>query len=261
VPSTFAVANAVELPDRVAADSFPLIVRPRQRCTGEGAFPKAVVLRTQADAIAFAKTFRDRPHPPLLVQEFIAGPTETQLSVAVLVNHEHRAVATFTARKIRQGQDEVGVGTYVESCCDREAEQLAVQFLERMRYVGVAEVEFKRQPGTGRLFALEVNPRVWEQVTLPAACGLNFPKMLLDLSSGVAVEARATSRRPQGWQDLWDDFYWTFRTGGYWRTKRVSLAAWLWQTFTARGHAHLAWSDPLPAAARIRQVIRTLSRR
>lgn len=261
VPHTFTVANAGELPGRLAEEAFPLIVRPRQRCDSDGSFPKAVVLRSRADASQVAKTFAERPHPELLVQEFIEGPTESQISVAVLVNQGHQTVATFSARKVRQGSDVVGVGTYLESCHDAEAERLAAHFLERIGYCGLAEVEFKRQPSTGKLFALEVNPRLWEQVSLPAACGLNFPKMLLELANGTPSQIKVIDRRPHGWQDLWGDFYWTFRRGGYWRKGQVSLAAWLWQTLAARAHAHLAWSDPLPAAHRFLQVLRELTKR
>ena len=47
--------------------------------------------------------------------------------------------------------------------------------LERLAFVGVVKLDYKRDPRTGRFYLLEVNPRfnLWNH--LGAAAGVNLP--------------------------------------------------------------------------------------
>ena len=183
-----------------------------------------------------------------------------QLSVAVCVDQQAEVAATFTARKVRQGNLGSGVGTYVEAYRDAEAEQIAASLLQNLKYIGVAEVEFKRHAETGQLFLIEVNPRLWTQVALPGACGLNFPYMFYCLASGMSLPALRVNWRASSWQSLWDDFYNTFRRGGYLAAGKVSRKQWVVQSLQARVGAFFCLKDPLPALAQLRDVVKQVFR-
>jgi predicted ATP-grasp superfamily ATP-dependent carboligase len=192
----------------------------------------------------------------VVAQEFIPGPDTHHLSVAVCLDRKAEVVATFTARKRRQGNRGAGVGTYVESFQDAEAEAAAVSLLQDLKYVGVAEVELKRHAQDGRPYVIEVNPRLWTQVGLPAACGLNFPLLVYQLAAGLPVPAQTLAWRRVLWQDLWDDFYWTFRHGGYSEGGDVSRFQWLGQSWQAHVRPYFTPRDPGPSVYRMWQVAR-----
>jgi protein-tyrosine-phosphatase/predicted ATP-grasp superfamily ATP-dependent carboligase len=59
--------------------------------------------------------------------------------------------------------------------------QAALKLLGALRYTGVAMVEFKRDPVTGRWVLLEVNARFWGSLPLAVASGADFPLALFQL--------------------------------------------------------------------------------
>ena len=57
--------------------------------------------------------------------------------------------------------------------------------MQKLKYVGVAEVEFKEDPRDGRLKVIEINPRLWAQHPLAQRCGIDFVHMLYQGSLGI----------------------------------------------------------------------------
>ncbi len=190
-----------------------------------------------------------------MVQEYVPGGDFQHLSVAVALDSHARPVTSFVARKRRQGNRGAGVGTFVESHQDDEAAGVARRFLSRIGYVGVAEMELKRHGITGELFAIEVNPRLWSQVMLPAALGLDFALLAYRIARGAAPSGELPSapERAVSWQDLWGDSYWTFRPEGYFWRGDVSASRWLMETLSCCVHPFFEWRDPVPAMVRLWQ--------
>jgi len=257
VPRSAMLRGLGELPGIARHLGFPTIVKPacKEHRSASG-IPKVILLEREEDIAATVDRYAGCDGVPFLAQEYIPGGDRQHLSVAVCLDHRVEVLATFTARKQRQGNMGAGVGTYVEAFQDAEAEQDAVALLRALKYVGVAEVEFKRHAHTGRLYLIEVNPRVWTQVTLPGACGLNFPLMFYALAAGLSVPTARRTRRRFAWQSLWDDFYNTFRRGGYLAAGIVSRWQWLRQSAQARVGPYLDLRDPLPAVAQLLHVVR-----
>ncbi len=53
------------------------------------------------------------------------------------------------------------------------------QLITRMGFAGIAMVEYKRT-SDGRLILMEINGRPWGSIGLPIACGIDYPRYLLD---------------------------------------------------------------------------------
>ena len=68
--------------------------------------------------------------------------------------------------------------TYVETIDQPEIDGPARQLLKAIRYTGVVEVEFKRDPRDGCCKLLDINPRVWGWYTLCARAGVDFTRLL-----------------------------------------------------------------------------------
>jgi predicted ATP-grasp superfamily ATP-dependent carboligase len=159
-------------------------------------------------------------------------------------------VASFTARKRRQGTNGTGVGLYVERVDDAEAEAAAIALLRELKCVGLSEVELKRHSENGRLYVIEINARVWLQVGLAGACGINFPELYYNLATGLPTPSVSANRtRSMAWQDLCHDCWATFRRGGYRSKGAVTVMQWFAQTLRARTGPVASMRDPMPAVA------------
>jgi D-aspartate ligase len=114
----------------------------------------------------------------LMVQELIPGGGEAQFSYTALCV-EGRTLADLVARRTRQYPPDFGrASTYVETVeCDAVAEA-SIPLLSHLRWSGLVEVEFKRDPRTERFKLLDVNPRVWGWHTLCARAGVDFPWLM-----------------------------------------------------------------------------------
>jgi predicted ATP-grasp superfamily ATP-dependent carboligase len=262
-PRSVSFGQAEDIPSVVASLGLPFIAKARIRgdlCSA--GIPKTLIVQDDAGCELLAERLRAEPGGMWLAQTYIAGDDECHVSVAVCMEDSGQAIATFTARKRRQTHGGAGVGTCVVSAHDEEATALAVEFLRTVGYVGVAEVELKRDVRTGLPYLVEVNARLWSQAMLAAACGYNFALMQYDLALGRTPRPNARSYGEVMWQDVWDDFYWSFCREGYREQGRVSVLAWLSDTLRARAHPYASWRDPGPFARRVWGLVgEVLSRR
>src|SRR5207248_63861 len=128
----------------------------------------------------------------VMVQEFIPGGGEAQFSFAALCL-DGRPLASLTGRRTRQCPMDFGrASTYVETVDEPAVEALARRLLGAMRYTGLVEVEFKRDPRDGRCKVLDINARTWGWHSLGHRAGLDFPYLQWRLIRGEAVpELRA----------------------------------------------------------------------
>ena len=74
--------------------------------------------------------------------------------------------------------------SYVETIDDPNLEDDATRLLAALRFSGMVEVEFKRDPATGANLLLDINPRAWGWQSLGGRAGVDFPYLLWRLASG-----------------------------------------------------------------------------
>ena len=67
-------------------------------------------------------------------------------------------------------------------------EELAARVIRALRFEGIVELEFKRDPREGRLVLLDINPRVWGWHTLARGAGVDIPYLLWRMVRGESVE-------------------------------------------------------------------------
>ncbi|MDB5353814.1 MAG: ATP-grasp protein-like protein [Phycisphaerales bacterium] len=249
-PRGVTISGIAQVPDAVSQLGLPMILKPvRQGDIAGTNFPKVLLLETPEQVAHAREHYASCNGMRLVAQEYIPGPAEQQISVAACLDREGRALAAFTARKRRQGTNGTGVGLYVEAFHDPEAQDAAIALLKELKCVGINEVELKRHPQTGKLYVIEINPRVWLQVTLPFARGINFPQVLYSLAAGLApppIPQNGEAERPIAWQDFFHDGHATFRPHGYRAKGEISVLQWLKQSLRARTGPYAALRDPLP---------------
>lgn len=125
----------------------------------------------------------------LMIQEFIPGGGDSQLSYTALCQNG-RPLASLSARRIRQIPMDFGrASTFVESVDDPATAATAVRLLRALRYTGIVEIEFKRDPRDAKLKMLDINPRVWGWQSLCGPAGVDYPYLLWLLTIGESLPA------------------------------------------------------------------------
>ena len=167
--------------DRAAVEAlnwpFPLLLKPAyreeaNRFVDDKAWPvhnRAELLDRYDEARALV------PAGAIMAQELIPGDGDAQLSYAALCE-DGQPLASVVARRTRQYPADFGrASTFVESVTDEEVEGSARRLLAALRFTGIIEVEFKRDPPDGRAKVLDANARVWGWHTLGRRAGVDFP--------------------------------------------------------------------------------------
>lgn len=178
VPPGLAVTTPAEAEKAGDELGLPAVVKLRE----EGALAPARrygVARCRAD---LRRLYRELSawQERLIVQRYLPGEGVG----ASLLASRGRLLAFFAHRRLREGLPDGGPATWCEPFHCPELERLAVRFAEASGWDGLAMLEFKRDPVSGALHLLEVNPRFWGSLPLAVACGVDFPALVFDWASG-----------------------------------------------------------------------------
>jgi predicted ATP-grasp superfamily ATP-dependent carboligase len=121
---------------------------------------------------------------PFLIQKRIHGPG---IGIFLLMK-DGEVIAKFAHRRIREKPPSGGVSVLSESTEPPEdAMESAVRILEKIRWTGVAMVEFKVDIEENISKLLEVNARFWGSLQLSVSSGVDFPYMLFRIAQGERI--------------------------------------------------------------------------
>jgi predicted ATP-grasp superfamily ATP-dependent carboligase len=186
VPETVLIPQASERTnaDILAVRSFcyPAILKPNASDTqlGDRVVKLPVVYLTSADeALRALDTYADSSSSdvPLLLQERIIGDGEGVFALC-----KGGAVRSlFCHHRLLEKPPSGGVSVLSESVPEDQAPvATALSILKRLRWDGVAMIEFKRT-AQGEHVLMELNPRLWGSLQLAIDCGRDFPVALYRL--------------------------------------------------------------------------------
>jgi predicted ATP-grasp superfamily ATP-dependent carboligase len=216
----FSIPRAVSIRDEndfqnLAQINFPAVVKlcdtESLSCTGAPR-PQRVWSRDQAVAI-----FRSAPSkaPELIVQEWVEGE-ESDIYFCLQYRGERgMTVSSFTGRKLRCWPPQTGLTASCTAApeCEAELELLTTQFFDKMQFVGMCSMEFKRDKRTGQFFMIEptVGRTDWQE-EVATLNGVNIPLAAYHYELGLPLPAIDRPRRP---------LIWTY-TPSYWLSVLVS---------------------------------------
>lgn len=162
---------------------FPLVIKPsRSVSTLDGKSRKhAVVHVADRRALDEAVAALEPSAYPLMLQQRIVGPG---IGIFLLVWDE-QVRALFAHRRLREKPPSGGVSVYRESvAADASLVERSRKLLARMNWQGVAMVEYKIDAATGTPYLMEINGRFWGSLQLAVDAGVDFPRLLLEVSQG-----------------------------------------------------------------------------
>lgn len=164
----------------------------------------------------------------IVLQEYVLGDDDLQYSLASYFNEKSEPLAVFTARKIRQHPPETGVGTLVESCIEPEIIELGIPFLKKMGFMGIAEVEFKKDEADGFFKMIEVNTRIWTQNSLAIRCGVDIPYIAYCDACGIENKEKVQQKETNTkWLNVGSDLLASFGPSGYMRKNKLTIRGWI----------------------------------
>ena len=251
--AALAVPRSIVLDDRHGAEraaaelSYPVVVKPPlksptwTRHTKERAF----VVDSPAELLA---TY-DRVHtwaPTLVGQEWVPGDETALYSCNAYFDSTSQPLVTFVARKLRQWPPVTGTSAAGEECRNDEVLTQTVKLFTGLGYRGLAYLEMKRDPRSGRHYVIEPNvgrPTGRSAIAEGAGVELLYT-MYCDLVGLPLPDARTQRYGRTVWVDIRRDAQAALHA---WRAGTLRPGAW-WRSL--RGHrAHAVWAprqDPAP---------------
>ncbi len=124
----------------------------------------------------------------LVVQEYIPG---RGIGVSGLFS-KGSPIALFAHARTLEVNPAGGPSAVAESIhVSTELKELTVALMEKIRWTGVAMVEYKEDSRTHTCKLLEINGRFWGSLPLALQCGMDFPRWLYQLANGEKPSAHA----------------------------------------------------------------------
>ncbi len=125
----------------------------------------------------------------IMIQELVPGGGAEQFSYAALCL-DGQPIASVVARRSRQYPVDFGrSSTFVETVDQRQVEETGRRIVGELRFTGIVEVEFKRDPRNDVYKLLDINPRIWGWHTLGQRAGVDFSYLLWRVTQGQSISA------------------------------------------------------------------------
>jgi predicted ATP-grasp superfamily ATP-dependent carboligase len=172
-PHTVFVDSEADLARGVSELDFPAIFKPVDSLAFKLRFHRHVLeIASPSELAQVYDTVRDCG--TLMLQEVVPGDDEELLSVGSYLDRRSRPLAVFTGHKLRQHPPRFGHCRMAVSRWDQRLADAGIRLLEELRYWGVSQVEFKRDPRDGRYRLMEVNARHWMWHSLASLAGVDL---------------------------------------------------------------------------------------
>ncbi len=243
-PATFAPESAEELWHIAEQISYPCILKPA--LTYRNALGDKV-LRVESPAELAAAFERSATKgEDFIVQEIIPGDDRDMYAFASYADQDHVPIAFFMYRKIRGYPRRFGACSLVESVADPVLADAGKRALRTLRYQGLSEIEFKKDPRDAAFKIIEVNARTWAQNSLAERCGANLCYVAYCHAIGRAVPEQQETRAGVKWLFGANDVRSSF---GAMMSGDLQFAEYLDSLAGEKVYAFFARDDPAPFLA------------
>ena len=122
-------------------------------------------------------------HGPLLIQERVPAAGEA-IGASLVMDREGTCLACFCHKRLQQYPPTGGPSTSRVSIQHPEVAAMSTRLLQALDWRGVAMVEWKMHPETGRPMLMEINPRFWGSLELGMRAGVDFPLLYAKAARG-----------------------------------------------------------------------------
>lgn len=175
-PKTYFV-NSYEDLEHIKKDILlPVIIKPRISSGSRG----LIHVNNIMDLIDRYKEIQ-KSYPSLIIQEYLSGDY-IKIQVLVMLDKNHKVRASCTYQGIREFPVNGGPVTLWKTVSYPLLEEITVRFMENLKWVGFAEVEYLVNPNTGEYYLMEINPRFSANIALAVHVGVDFPLLFTKMA-------------------------------------------------------------------------------
>lgn len=164
-PQSVYVQSAEELQAFCEKARFPVLLKPRSHREWES-LPSGNPLRghktiSARDADELMKFYFEVCDfvPQAVAQEEIVGPDSSKYCYLSVYGQSGQRLGACVVRELRAFPILYGCATLVEPVVDDEIDRVCNEFLQAIGFIGLCEIELKRDSRDRRLLLIEVNPR------------------------------------------------------------------------------------------------------
>jgi D-aspartate ligase len=254
-PETYLIQDDKELELVRLSLHYPLVLKPiyaadwRKDGVWEAVGKrKAIYVESEDHLLEEYNAFK-RVQPKVILQKYVEGEDQDIYTFCSYCDQESDVVVSFNTRKIIQAPERFGTGILVKSTISKEPSKLGRRLLKHLRFTGVSEIEYKRDPSTGTYYLIEVNPRFWDQHRLSRSWGINLPWITYN-----HLIERPVAPRPYGYSEMtWiaEDTYLDYRLRQLLRRKKPIRI----QRSTKRIYAIWSLDDPGPSIIAVSSLV------
>jgi len=154
-----------DVEDFAASARFPCLLKPLHSREWEAApsrhpyYCQKLVTETSAEGLLAAYREAAKINPKVVLQEVIEGPDTAKVVYLSCYGRDGKRLASFVVRELRCWPIHYGSASVVEPVDDPEADAVCDRFLRGVGYVGLCEIELKRDTRDSRIKMIEANPR------------------------------------------------------------------------------------------------------
>lgn len=176
VPRTRFVCSLDQLAAFAGEARFPCLLKPvhfmewRRFPKGHPLYFEKVTVAQSVGQLLDAYRLAASVTPEVVVQEVIQGPDTAKSVYLSCYGKTGERLGYCVLRQLRTDPINFGSASLVEPLSDPEADAVCDRFLRSLGYVGLCEIELKRDVRDGKLMMIEANPRY--SVTSDAAAYL-----------------------------------------------------------------------------------------
>lgn len=234
-PKTF-----VSLDDFLAGETavnYPLVVKPRTGCAAVGFHTSD----TKEDVVDYF-TKAEKKYGPMLIQEYIPQ-TDLQYKCEMYVDREGTLKASCVFAKNRWYPVDGGSSTLNITVNRPDIEETCKLLLEKIGWIGYADIDLIQDPRDGIAKVMEINPRITGSVKICYAAGVNFSKLILQDFRKEKVDEAFNTNFGLQMRYMHTDVLWFLKSKDRFRCKPS------WFNFKNCIHQIFSWDDPWPSIA------------
>lgn len=256
-PRATTIHDADEAAAAAASFEFPCVLKPALKSAGwtEHTGAKGFLVQDRDEFLARYDEVASWS-PDLLLQEWVGGPESDQYTCNAYFGACGEPLVTFVTRKVRQWPPQIGTGSSGVECRNDEILATTIRVFGDLGFRGLAYLEMKRDPRTGRLTIIEPNVgRPTGRSATAEAAGVDLIYTAYQDALGLPLpESRTQRYRGVIWVDLRRD-----AQAALVARRRGTLRLGEWARWLRGPKAHAIWSrrDPAPFAVDLAQASRT----
>ena len=264
VPQTRIVREETQLSPAADELGLPLVVKPPRRTSAWLAasgdrkvcrFEDRETLLEEAPALLATSG-------ELVLQAWIPGSAESSRELTILYDADAKYVASVVMTKVRQWPPDIGTSSVAREIRDEEIVAHGRALLESQSFVGLAQLEYKRDERGGPPVLIEINPgRATLNQPLCEAAGVDMTWAWYCTATDRPLEPSTLDVVHPG--AAWVCWKRDLRAGFVaWRNGEISLRDWSASYRGTRWSADVAIDDPLPSLLDLaRKTVSLLRRR